>query len=691
MDTATTAARARTASGLFDLSDGWLLAVLVTVSAFARFFLAALRFQTPFYLPDEFTYSAIARGIAETGRPVIRGVPAHFPALLEPLLAAPFWLTGNPELALRLTQAEHALAMSLGAIPVYLLCRRLDLGSRISIVAVVVALVSPDFAFGSLVVADPIAYPLVLSAVYAAVVALDSPSRRAQVAVVGFVGLAIFTRVQYVLLIPVFVIAAILVARGSGRRAWSTFGIASSAFGLLAVVALALGASRVLGVYSAVFDLHASFHTLLHQVGIHLLLVPFAAGIVLVPGAVVGLARGLVRPHSTAESAFAAITSLLALGLVAQSVFVAATVSGNFGERYVFFVFPLLTPAFALYARRGGSRTPALVGAALLALLAMRFPLSHYFGRSTDSPTLWAFTKLASSIGVSTAALFVSIAAVLLAAIAAWVAWKPRSRAPVALVVVVVSQAVIAATAAAWTTDTSRLARSALPADVSWVDHALVGDVTLVGPPGNNPGAGIEEALWNTSITQVVRLPRAGRFDPGQVLDARISKDGGIATSSGPVSGPVLIDRSGTWLSLAGARLVRSTVGTNAAPFDLWAPTGGPVRVVADAVGLRGDGWLERSGSITVWPATVARRLSLRVSLPDARAATDTIHFTGLHLRASYAIDPKQTRVVSFIVPAGTKPWTVRWLCDRYGFRNGSKVSFVATPPRLTAAAGPLG
>jgi hypothetical protein len=33
----------------------------------------------------------------------------------------------------------------------------------------------------------------------------------------------------------------------------------------------------------------------------------------------------------------------------------------------------------------------------------------------------------------------------------------------------------------------------------------------------------------------------------------------------------------------------------------------------------------------------------------------------------------------------------VRWLCDRYGFRNGSKVSFVAAPPRLVAAAGPLG
>jgi hypothetical protein len=321
----------------------------------------------------------------------------------------------------------------------------------------------------------------------------------------------------------------------------------------------------------------------------------------------------------------------------------------------------------------------------------MRFPLSHYLGRSTDSPTLWAFTKLAASLGVSTAALFASLTAVLLACVAAWVAWQPRSRAPVALAVVLVSQAVIAATAAAWTADTSRQARSALPANVSWVDDARVGNVTLVGLPGNNAGAGIEESLWNSSITRVVRMPRAERFDPGQVLDAEITQQGAFVTKNGLVSGPVLIDRSGTWISLAGARLARSTVGTNAAPFDLWAPTGGPVRIVADAVGLRGDGWLDRAGSITVWPAKVARRLSLRVTLPDARAATDTIHFTGPNLSASYAIDPKQTRVVSFIVPASTKPWTVRWLCDRYGFRNGSKVSFLAAPPRLTAVSGPLG
>ncbi len=233
------------------------------------------------------------------------------------------------------------------------------------------------------------------------------------------------------------------------------------------------------------------------------------------------------------------------------------------------------------------------------------------------------------------------------------------------------------------------MARSALPADARWVDHARVGDVTLVGLPGNNAGAGVEEVLWNSSIVNVVRLPGAKRFDPGKVSEAHVSADGSLVTPDGPVNGAVLVDRVGTWMSLSGAHLVRTTVGTNAAAFDLWAPTAGRARVVAEAVGLHGDNWLARSGSITVWPATVRRRLSLRVKLPDPRAATDTIHFTGA-ATASLVVQPTQARTITFLIPAGTHPWTVRWFCDRFGYRNGTPVSFLSAPPRITVASGPL-
>ena len=678
------AVRTRTTTHLVELSDGLILGGLIAVSAFLRFFLTALRLPTPFYLPDEYTYSALARGIAETGRPVIRNAPAHFPALLEPLLAAPFWLTGDPQLAFRLTQAEHTIAISLAAVPAYLIARRVGLDSRFSLGIAVLVLASPNLVFGSLVVADPIAYPLVLGSVYAAIVALETPSRRTQLAVVGLVGLATFARVQYVLLVPVFVVAAVVVERGSIRRAARSFGLATAVFGAFATAAIASGPKRVLGAYDVIFHLHASPGTVASQIGLHVLLLPFAAGVVLVPGALVGLGRALIHPSAKAERALGAITTLLALGLTAQAIFIGATISGNFGERYLFYFFPLLAVAFGLYARRGGSRGLVCALAGLLAVLALRFPLSHYIRRSSDSTLLWAAARLVTWSGTSRGALFLGVGAALLAALAAWVAWRPQKRGAVALVAAIVAQLAVSAVASSWAVGLSTVDRQALPADLRWLDDTGLRSVTVIAPVGNDSGAAIEEMLWNRSITDVALLPDAALVDSHDNVRLHVDANGTLTSPAGPVDGPVLVDRGSTWTSFAGARLARSTSGGSVAPFDLWMPTGTHVRLAAEAVGLRSDDWLMRTGWITVWPSRAARRVTLRVSLPDARAAADTIHFSGA-VHTSYTVRPLQTRTITFVVPAGTQPWTVHWNCDRYGFRGTSPVSFLSAPPRITA------
>src|SRR5438094_198575 len=123
---------------------------LVGVS-FALRLAAALAHATPLYFPDEYIYGTLARSIGTSGKLAVRGMPAHFPALLEPLLAAPFWALGDAELAYRLTQGLNALAMSLAAVPVYLLCRRVGLSSRFGLAAAVVAVAFPDLLFSSFV------------------------------------------------------------------------------------------------------------------------------------------------------------------------------------------------------------------------------------------------------------------------------------------------------------------------------------------------------------------------------------------------------------------------------------------------------------------------------------------------------------------------------------------------------------
>ena len=129
------------------------------------------------YFPDEYIYASLARSIADGNGLQIRGGAAHFPALLEPLLSSPFWLSGDAATAYRLTLLWHALAMSLAAVPVFLLCRRLGLGERTAVAAGAFTVALPSLTWASYVTADAIAYPLALAAFCALIALLDRPSR----------------------------------------------------------------------------------------------------------------------------------------------------------------------------------------------------------------------------------------------------------------------------------------------------------------------------------------------------------------------------------------------------------------------------------------------------------------------------------------------------------------------------------
>ena len=106
------------------------LAALVAASFVVRTAVAWLR-AAPALFPDEYTYAALGRSIAESGKPLVRGASPHFPALLQPIVTAPAWLVGDVDTAYRLVQTIGALAMSLAAVPVFLLARRLGLSGRV--------------------------------------------------------------------------------------------------------------------------------------------------------------------------------------------------------------------------------------------------------------------------------------------------------------------------------------------------------------------------------------------------------------------------------------------------------------------------------------------------------------------------------------------------------------------------------
>jgi hypothetical protein len=639
------------------ISAGLTLAGLVGLSAVVRFLLA-LGHPTPLLFADEYIYSTLAHGIATTGHPTIRGEAVSFPALLEPLLTSPFWLFDDAGVALRLTQGLNAVAMSLAAVPAYLLARKLGLSGRFSLAAGALALLAPSFFYVAFILGEPIAYPLVLGAVYAGVCALTEPTRRNQLAFFALAGLAASARIQFVIL-PIAFLGAALVARPGFRRL-------RLSLGLVALGGLAL-AVKGLGYYAGIRDFSIDPAGIAHWVGVDSMLLAYSAGWLVVPGALVALAT----PKTQVERAFTGLTVFLALGLFCEAALYASSADGGpggrFQERYLFTLLPLVVIAFGVSLRRGGRAWLAVATlSAVLVAVSARFPLSGWtddHGRE-DSPFLMGVFRLESAVGYANGSLLVAAVVALLAAGAVAVARRPGAW-PVATVVVAVLLAGVGA--GAWTLDakfSQRARETYFPADARWVDHAGLGEVTLVNTPGTRRELPLEQMFWNRSIKRLVLLRRAQSPDVFSAPNVQIRRDGALLVKGRPLRTGLLVNEYAVTAVLNGAEPVAATN-----LFELWKPVGTP-RLRLLAGGRFYDGWLANSGYVRVWglPGTLRLRLSLPATAPEARLV-----FRGPGIRRTIEVASGSSRVVSFDVPGGVS--TLRWKGPLYHLPDGRPVS----------------
>jgi hypothetical protein len=650
---------------------GWLWLSGIIVASFAGRFLAAASRPAPYYLPDEYIYPSLARSFAEHGRPLIRGAGAHFPALLDPIVTAPVWLLTNDTVtAFRLTQGVHALLFSLAAVPAYLVCRRLGLSLWIAVAVAALTVAVPDGVYSSTMLAESLAYPLVLAAVYAGVCMVGEAALGAQLGFAAFSALAVAARIQYAI-VPVAVLAGELVAdhgriHRSLRRLWlALILLVGAPVALLAT----LGSNRVLGVYahpSSAIDSGA----ILHWIGLEAMLLTYAGGWVIVPGALAGLTLGLFRSLRRTELAFAVTTVVLACGLLLASAQVAQTDSQRFQERYLFALVPLLAVAFGLYLKRGLPwRIPVGLLSAGLLLLAARVPLSGYAAahNKDDSPTLWAVIRLEGLVSVGNGALAVALIAAALSILAALLAFK---KAPAALILVAAIAACcsLSAGAAAFDSRTSRSLRGTLPTDLRWVDHSRLGAVDLLAPPGSRKEQSWEQLFWNTSVKRLLLLgsPPIDRFAAKHV---QVARDGTLLVDGRPVRRPLLVQTYASTVQFSGMRRVGHQL-----IFDLYRPTGTP-RLRLVAAGRYDDDWLAPRGVITVWTKT-GGTLEL-VLAQQAGTQITPMRFTAREVDQRLQLRPGQRSTLTFRVPAGGA-WNLHFRTTKPGYLGDRPVSVIA-------------
>lgn len=647
------------------------LGVIVALSTVLRT-VGALAHPIPTLFPDEYIYAALGRSLGSSGLPLIRGAPAHFPALLEPLAAAPIWALAPTVLAYHLVQVENAVFMSLAAIPVYLLARKLDFGTRYSLACATFAVAIPDLVYAGRTLAGSIAYPLVLSALCAAQVALERPTRRNQLAFLAFATLATLARVEYVVLFAAY-LGAVIVARR--RAALRTHRLSIGLMVAASIAAIAFGPSRTLGYYSVVVDLHAGLATL-HWMGIDLFLLAVASGVVLVPGALVGLATARGRR----DSSFAALTVFQAIGLLVAAGLYASNGSERFQERYLFTLLPLVPLAFGIYLRNGRPARMAVIAlGALLVVVSARIPLSGYAVStgSTDSPLLWAVVRLNSLVGVATSSLLVAVYAGAATVVAVLVAAGLRARTAFAGSLAFLAAVSLAATAA--DVHATRLTRAEFASpNPTWIDDSGVGDVTAVATGQAPTGLLTEQLFWNRTITREVLLNGAEPTDAFATSDVRIDSDGVLETPAGPIRTPILFERYGTTATFRDARVVAST-----GSFVLWRPTHA-ARLSMLQTGRYEDAWLAPGGYLAFWPAPGKRlrgTISFTVSLPAAFKRTELTFGDrsatlrpGTSMRFSYCVDT-------------TREWKVLFNAGRTFLPDLRAVSVRETTPRFTPGA----
>jgi hypothetical protein len=312
-------------------------------------------------------------------------------------------------------------------------------------------------------------------------------------------------------------------------------------------------------------------------------------------------------------------------------------------------------------------------------VLSARIPLSGFSAADNkqDSPFLFAVFRLEGILGVGSGALAVALAAAALSGAAVLVAHRRRGGV-VALGLAVVAAGAASVGAFAFDAANARNVRAShLPPDLRWIDHAArgLGPVTLLQTPGAPRGRALEQLFWNSSVTRIALLKGAIPTDAFGARTVGIERDGRLSG----LRGSLLVENFGARVELAGARRVAR--GTS---LELWRSRGTP-RMAVLASGLYFDGWLARTGSVTVWPAAggVARgTLSLTLSLPPGTERTP-LHFRAPGVDRGVWVSPGGRRVVRFQVHA-RGPWRLVFRTTQTGFLgDGRAISVKAAAPRF--------
>jgi hypothetical protein len=372
------------------------LAAIVLCSFLSRAWLAR-EMVGPFIMVDELIYSELARSFAAGDGFMVRDVPASGFSLVYPVLISPAYALFDalPD-AYAAVKTLNALYMSLAAIPAYLLARRM-LGKGLSLVAALLAVALPSFAYTGTVMTENVFYPLFLTTALLFVLMLERPTRWHQLLLLGSLGILFATRVQAVAFVPALVVAPALAAWFGRQPLRPAYTRLKLLYGLLAVGAVLVLVAQVgrgrsltdlLGAYAVVGERSYDPGTVakyflyhLAELDLYLGVLPFAALVLLLL---------VARRLDAAVAPFLAVALSVSVTIVLVVAAFASVFASRIQERNTFVVAPFFLIALLVLVDRGVPRRTWLAGgvAAAAALLPLAIPFEQFINDSAISDTL---------------------------------------------------------------------------------------------------------------------------------------------------------------------------------------------------------------------------------------------------------------------------------------------------------------
>ena len=635
-----------------------LALVGVYALALAYHWLQSRAHVSPTVYPDELLYSKLAQGIVSGHGFSVRGETVLFPAPLAALAQAPAWLIHSTPDAYAVAKALNAALMSAAVFPAYAVARRLVRPSY-ALFAAALTVAGPPMLYGAYLMSEALAYPVFLLALATMLRAIERPSRRMEVAVVAVSLAAVLTRLQFVVVPIAYLVAAPLAGKLAGEplpavlRRHRVSIVALLAFGGVPL----LTGGAVLGTYRGAAFLHYDIVSVLSWTGLTAALIPFAAGWLVVPGALLGLVLLAWRPRNRADAGFAALALACIAFVLLEIGLVGAGDAGRALERYAIYLVPLVAIAFFAYAERGAAcrRTYvalAFVGAATAWL--MPFPARVGTEFTFDTPTFSVYGELERWFGNANAAtIFAGVP--LCGGIALALLPLRRRFAPAAVGLATIGLLLLSGIPAyagdhAVTRGALRLRAGDPP---NWLDRSGLGSADYLQLSNSSAHFGWLLESWNRDLRHVIRLG-APSYDAFASRGARVGRDGRLLVEGRePGPGVLVVNDFGTSIDIEGRVVARPLDGLTA----YRVPAAPHVRSLA--TGLYFDRWAASLLRFQAWPRRPSARGFYRVvlSLPQGHnGRTVSFAVRGRAMRTIY-LAPGQTKV-SWI-PVGGSPLPV--------------------------------